>query len=86
MASPSSSVGVNVGGCPSDPHGSNCPQTGYASMQADRLTPLRPNNEHFTDRLLDGRPYDHQANMEARIATFSTQFNAGGLNRPNTGN
>ncbi|KAI1636091.1 hypothetical protein F4809DRAFT_641814 [Biscogniauxia mediterranea] len=85
MAGPSSSVGVNLGGCPSDPHGLNRPQTGYDSMQAERLSPLRPNNEDFTDRLVGGRPYDHQASMEARLATFSTQFNTNGPNRPNAG-
>ncbi|KAI0595941.1 hypothetical protein F4775DRAFT_332122 [Biscogniauxia sp. FL1348] len=86
MAGPSSSVGVNLGGCPSDPHGSNCSQTGYNSMQAERLSPLRPNNEDFTDRLLDGRPYDHQARMVARLATFSTRFNTTGPNNSNAGN
>ncbi|KAI1411973.1 hypothetical protein F5Y13DRAFT_49697 [Hypoxylon sp. FL1857] len=79
MANGSSSDGINLGSCLSNPHLSTSSASEDATMLSQRLssaTQLNPAN--FTDRIVSGASatYSHTAAAEASIASFTTQMNS----------
>ncbi|CAJ2509158.1 Uu.00g141840.m01.CDS01 [Anthostomella pinea] len=78
MPGTSSSVGVNLGGCSSDPHTATGSAAEHTPQQEYQPPPVQPRSEDVVDRLVHETPYDHQAHASAHIATFADQFSGPG--------
>ncbi|KAI0836009.1 hypothetical protein F5Y06DRAFT_115998 [Hypoxylon sp. FL0890] len=78
MPNGTSSAGINLGSCQSNPHLSTASAPEDATMLAQRLSSAtQQTGANFTDRLVSGAStsYDHKAAVQAQIATFTTQMN-----------
>ncbi|KAI1385552.1 uncharacterized protein F4822DRAFT_432405 [Hypoxylon trugodes] len=77
MANGTSSVGMNLDSCSSNPHTST-PATSPeddAKMLSHRLSSATQTAQsNVTDRLLCGGSYDHEGNMKARIDVLTSQI------------
>ncbi|KAI2603491.1 uncharacterized protein GGS25DRAFT_526529 [Hypoxylon fragiforme] len=80
MANDTSSTGVFLGSCPSNPHMSSTATTtahDESRLRDQRLSTVtqQSGTDHFTDRLVSlPATYDHEATMRSRLDTFSSQF------------
>ncbi|KAI0844055.1 hypothetical protein F5Y00DRAFT_212071 [Daldinia vernicosa] len=78
MVNTTSSIGINLDGCSSGPHG---PITGSPqerdSMRDQRLAMAQqPGTDSFTERHLSGRAgsHDHKATMKEKLADLTTRL------------
>ncbi|KAI0007884.1 hypothetical protein F4779DRAFT_485781 [Xylariaceae sp. FL0662B] len=75
----SSSLGIYLDGCNSNPHSSTTPSTAHdiAQMQASRLSRVTPGTSDVIDRFVGNSTssHDHEARMRATLAALTPKIN-----------